>query len=455
MADEIARLKKLYDDSVITKEQFEAQKRSFLMEIRFFHKKSVHIFGAICNKQFCMKPLKLLIPLFLLTQLLAAQKTIINEYAAIDKKALQLPDSSAKTTTGIANYISSNFTSNTDKVRAIFIWTASNIDYDLDNMYAIDFYETTEQKINKALTTHKGICENYTAVFNDVCSKTGIKSYVIEGYTKQNGFTDYIPHAWSAAYIDTAWFMFDPTWGSGYVANATFHKKINNDYFKAKPAALIKTHMPFDYLWQFLYYPITNAEFYAGKTIQDVSKPFFNYKDSLTAYEQQTHIQQLTAEADRIQRNGLKNSMIFQRLQDIKIELENEKITAENNRRQNIVNLYNTAAQDYNDGVPLMNKFIDYRNHQFAPEKTDAEIQHMIDTANTKIDDAKKNLRAIENPDDTAAKTIEQLRNAIVDLDDHIKEQQTWLTDYFSKSKSKRKQMFYEKKITFFGKPIN
>ncbi len=202
-----------------------------------------------------MKPLKLLIPLILFTQLLTAQKTAINEYTAVDKKVLELADSSAKTTTGIANYIVSNFTSNTDRVRAIFIWTATNIQYDLDNMYAIDFYETTEDKVNRTLTTHKGICENYAAVFNEICLKAGIKSFVVDGYTRQNSN---LPHAWCAALIDTAWFMFDPTWGSGYIENKTFHKKIDNNYFKVNPLVFIKTHMPFDYLWQFSQYPITN-----------------------------------------------------------------------------------------------------------------------------------------------------------------------------------------------------
>ncbi|MCK7554189.1 hypothetical protein MKQ70_03860 [Chitinophaga sedimenti] len=52
-------------------------------------------------------------------------------------------------------------------------------------------------------------------LFTDICAKAGLKSFVIEGFTIQSGFTDYIPHAWSAARIDTGWFLFDPTWGQG------------------------------------------------------------------------------------------------------------------------------------------------------------------------------------------------------------------------------------------------
>ncbi len=147
----------------------------------------------------------------------------------------------------------------------------------------INFYESEEDKISKTLVTHKGVCENYAAIFNDLCRKTGIKSFVITGYTKQNGFRDFIPHAWCAAFIDSAWFLFDPTWGSGYIANAVFHKQINNYYFEAIPAMLIKTHMPFDYLWQLMHYTVTAQEFYEGRTMENPSRPYFNYIDSIAA----------------------------------------------------------------------------------------------------------------------------------------------------------------------------
>ncbi|HSN62015.1 MAG TPA: transglutaminase domain-containing protein [Ferruginibacter sp.] len=212
-----------------------------------------------------MKQTNLILLFLILTLTARAQKVGVNPYANIDTKVLQLHDSLTRSTTDIANYITKSFKTDKEKTRAIFIWTASSIEYDAANMFAINFYETKEEKIAKPLRTRKGICENYAALFNDICNKVGIKSYVIEGYTKQNGFTDYIPHAWCAALVDSSWFMFDPTWGSGYINKGKFYKKINNDYYKVSPATLIKSHMPFDYLWQFLHYPITNQEFYTCK----------------------------------------------------------------------------------------------------------------------------------------------------------------------------------------------
>ena len=392
-----------------------------------------------------MKPIKFILLLIFITPTIFAQKTSVNEYAIIDQKALQLPDSLTKTTEQIAAYITSNFVTDKDKSRAIFIWIASNIQYDIDNMFAINFYEQKEEKIAKPLRTRKGICENYAALFTDICTKSGIKSFVIEGYTKQNGFTDYIPHAWSAARIDSSWFLFDPTWGSGYVNGGKFFKKINNDYYKVSPTTLIKTHIPFDYLWQFLDYPVTNQEFYEGKTQQDKTKPFFNYNDTLQLYEKMSYIDQLISSSYRVQKNGVKNSLVFDRLQHLKLEIEND-------RQTKTVNLYNSSVVDYNDAINYLNKFINYRNSQFTPNKTDPEIQNMLDIVNNKLQEAKIKLRQISNPDANTLNMIRQLTKSIDDALNQLKEQQVWLNQYFSKSKSGRKSMFY--KVTWFGIPL-
>ena len=71
----------------------------------------------------------------------SAQSKGGNQYAAIDKRALEIPESQTNATQAIADYIMANFHTDSDKARAIFIWTASNIQYDIDNMFAINFYE--------------------------------------------------------------------------------------------------------------------------------------------------------------------------------------------------------------------------------------------------------------------------------------------------------------------------
>ena len=51
----------------------------------------------------------------------------------------KIPDSLTTSTSGIANYINENFKSEDEKIRAVFYWTASNISYDVPNMYEPKF----------------------------------------------------------------------------------------------------------------------------------------------------------------------------------------------------------------------------------------------------------------------------------------------------------------------------
>jgi transglutaminase/protease-like cytokinesis protein 3 len=55
-------------------------------------------------------------------------------------------------------------------------------------------------------------------------------------------------------------------------------KKLNNSYFKVAPSVSIASHMPFDYLWQFSNYPISNNDFYEGKIQMNKTKKYFDLK---------------------------------------------------------------------------------------------------------------------------------------------------------------------------------
>ncbi len=82
-------------------------------------------------------------------------------------------------------------------------------------MFAINFHEKPADRITKTMATRKGICEDYAVLFTEICTKAGLKVFKVEGFTKQNGFTDYIPHAWCVARIDNGWYVFDPTGDRG------------------------------------------------------------------------------------------------------------------------------------------------------------------------------------------------------------------------------------------------
>ena len=233
-------------------------------------------------------------------------------YDLIDKKIAAIPIKSATSTDEIAKYINANFKTENDKIRAVFFYTTSNLSYDVANMFTVNSDETPQDRILKALKTKKGICWDYALIYNEIANLVGIKSVVIQGYTKQNGKVDTMAHAWCASRIGNKWYLFDPTWGSGYVNNNKYTRKINNIHFKVEPSKMINSHIPFDYLWQFINYPITNQEFIIGKTQIDKTKKIFDFESEITKYESLPKMDQFFESAQRIEKNGLKNQLISQ-----------------------------------------------------------------------------------------------------------------------------------------------
>ncbi|MFA9186997.1 transglutaminase domain-containing protein [Flavobacterium sp. FBOR7N2.3] len=381
--------------------------------------------------------------LFLSVLSVAQTKTI---YTDIDNKISKIPVDLTTSTTGIAKFITDNFKTDTEKIRAVFYWTATNISYDVPNMLAPNQFESAQQKIDNTLKSKKGVCIHYAEVFNDISNKIGIKCRIIEGYTKQHGKVDDLSHAWCAAQIDNKWFVFDPTWGAGGVINGKFIKKLNNAYFKVEPSKIIASHMPFDYLWQFSNYPVTNAEFYAGKTQVDKTKKYFDYEKEIALYYKISENDQLFESAARVEKNGLKNTMIA--------EYHSVKKNQWNNVMQNAnIEKLNTIVAELNEALMQLNDFIMYRNKKFKPVFSDEAISKMIQTPREKLAKCQNDIFKIgtvgaENASNLTSvkKTIAQ---ALVQADEHA----AFVKDYLSKSKLIRKTMF--SKIFWLGIPLN
>lgn len=357
-------------------------------------------------------------------------------YSLVDAKMAAIPENSTTSTQAIAKYINANFKTETDKIRAAYFWTSSNISYDVANMYAVNFNETVQQKIARALKTRKGVCIHYAAVFNELSQKIGIQSYIIEGYNKQNGKVSDLAHAWIAAKIDKKWYMFDPTWGSGYVNNGRFSKKLNNYYFKAEPAKIIASHISFDYLWQFSNYPITNSEFYEGKIQINKSKKYFDFEKEIAKYNALSEADQLSASAQRIEKNGLKNDMILERYEGKKKQLTYLR------HNTNIEQL-NSIVNEMNEAVVLLNDFIRYRNNKFSPAFSDNEIYRMIETPREKLAKCQNDVYKVGSVGSENASDVTSIKKSISKALAQAEEHSSFVQDYLNTSKTVRKTMFY------------
>lgn len=391
------------------------------------------------------------ISVFLFARLGFAQN--VNGYSKVDKLMLGIPDSCCKSTKSVADFINITFINDSEKIRAAFYWTATNISYDIENVFAINFNETSENKIKKSFETKKGICINYAEVFKDIANKIGIHSVIIEGYTKQNGFADYIPHAWCASKIDNNWCVFDPTWGSGYIANNKFVRKFNENYFKASPEKIIVSHMPFDFMWQFLNYPVSNQEFYEGNVKLNKSKEYFDFENAISVYEKESEVEKLVSSSNRIEKSGVKNSMIFDRLtykrREIEYIKEKERVEKQNKQADD----FNIIVTHYNEGINLLNEFINYRNNKFKPLISDEEIKNKVELPKQKLTFAQSLIDSLGQVEPNNQGNVDNVKKAIVDALKMADEQKSFVLEYLKKGKAGRKSMFT--KVTWFGIPIN
>jgi hypothetical protein len=381
---------------------------------------------------------------FLMFTVIGFSQTNVN-YTLVDSKMDKIPHNLSATTTGIAEYINANFKSENDKVRAAFYWTASNIRYDIENIESIDYKEISQDKIKNAVLTKKGVCIHYAEVFNDIAKKVGVKSYLVYGYTKQNGKVDIRSHAWCAARVDNTWWLFDPTWGAGYVQDKKFYKKINNLQYKVEPSQFIATHMPFDYLWEFLNYPVTNQEFIYGNTKLNKTKPNFDFATQIEEYDHLSDLDKARATLIRMEKNGIKNSLI----REMALLKKSEVDAIQNNEAMAKMEI---IRDEYNQAIIIFNDFILYRNKKFKPVMPDEAIKAMIETPKQKIVDCQNRIYAIGSYNDVNVVTVKSLKNAMIDVLKQIEVHEKFVNDYLGKSKSARKSMFTT--MTFFGIPV-
>lgn len=375
--------------------------------------------------------------LFLFSSLVVAQ--VKNEYAKIDVVMDKIPNEKTISTSEIADYITLNFKTESDKVRAAFYWTANNISYDIENMNEPNFVYSSEEKIASALKNKKGVCIHYAEVFNEIANKLGIKTVIVVGYTKQNGIIAPIGHAWNASKIEGKWFLFDPTWASGYVNNLKFYKKLNNNFYKTSASKMIQTHMPYDYLWQFSNEPITNHEFYSGVIEKDKPKMNFNFDSEIEKYEKQPKEEQAFDAAERIEKNAVINKLISEYLAS-----KREEFTVI--RQNKNIEKVDQILIDYNSAVASLNDYIFYRNKKFKPLYSDEIISEMI---NAPLLALKKCQNALYSVGTVGKENTSNLKTLKTQMTENIKiaeEQAQFVKEYLSKNKIQRKLMLSKMK---------
>ena len=361
------------------------------------------------------------------------------DYRHPDAIARAVPDSASHSVNTLSGYFSANLHSAPELARAFYSWTANEIAYDADNMFTYRPSDDPGKIIQRTIIERKAVCQGYAEVFHELCEDAGLESYVVPGYTRQNGSVVTINHAWVVARIDTSWYCFDPTWGSGVLINGKYIRRFSNDYFMVKPSFFIKSHMPFDPLWQCLACPLNSADFYRGVFPKKDTCRYFSFPDSIKAYIALAKADRFSASLRRVVKNGVNNNCVFEYERFLQQNIEIEAVNRNNELQNQKINQYNDAVNHFNAASLLFNEYIDYWNRQFKPARPDAAIRKMLDTCNYHLGQSRHLLEPIGPPDDSFRQNKEMLVKAIRDIQKRVDDQSAFLTDYFSTSKMFRR----------------
>ena len=182
-----------------------------------------------------------------------------------NKKSFHKENKPTFSTAALASSITKNANSDTDKVKAIYYWLATNISYDnelrLSAKLQKEFYTSEENVIRKVLDRKMALCGGYAFLFKSLCADVGISAEVIHGFTKDYSgkiLKNKTPnHTWNAVKLNGNWHLLDITWAIG-------HGNSNGPddfWFMTKPTDFIYTHYPEERQWTLLQKPISFIEF--------------------------------------------------------------------------------------------------------------------------------------------------------------------------------------------------
>ena len=349
------------------------------------------------------------------------------ELSHADKILLQTGDDKFTFPGEVAAFITSNYTGEEMITRAIYGWVTSQIKYSTDSINQINLGTNSNAKITEAFRRRRGVCENYAAIFNDLCARSKITSYIIDGYTKQSGEVDKIGHTWCAVRINGIWGLCDPTWDNGV--------DMNSKYYLVNPGEFIQTHMPYDPIWQLLRNPISHREFYSGHS--NNGSESWNYPDSIEKFLSLDTLTRMQAALSRIQKEGSENALIT--------NWKNKLLMYKEIMFQDRDTLtYKLAVADLNAAVSIYNDFINYRNGGFTPAKSDSQILYSLQTAKEKLVALIKRTDELDSSKANLTINTDGIRFRSRALLFKIEQQEDFVLLYLNTTPARRRALFYK-----------
>ncbi|MEM9544570.1 MAG: transglutaminase-like domain-containing protein [Bacteroidota bacterium] len=203
-----------------------------------------------------------------------------------------------------------------DTVKAVYDWITNNIRYDIakfkqvdkgENLYKKGNYKNVDEfradQLEKVIKRKKGVCEDYTILFEAIMNALGYESFRISGITKgpKGKLNRSSGHSWIAIKDRGEWKLCDPTWGAGQVKDGKkFIQKYNPKWYNVDPEIMKERHYPFDPIWQLSDDPMTFNEFKKGAQLDD-ENPAFDFNAVIDNYMQKSDKERMTDELARME----------------------------------------------------------------------------------------------------------------------------------------------------------
>lgn len=213
------------------------------------------------------------------------------QYATIDNHVKSIVVERKDDVQTLAKKITARSSTELEKVRAIFMWIVSNVEYDVRSYMSGRIPDSEPMNVARVKSA---VCQGYSNLFEALCKAEGIQAFVVSGFSKGYGFTnrtklENADHAWNAVKADGKWYVLDATWASGHLnQRGKYVKSFQEKYFLANPTIFITEHLPEDPAWQLLNCPITPNEFLKDsaqvRKIAESKKLCYNYTDTLNQF---------------------------------------------------------------------------------------------------------------------------------------------------------------------------
>lgn len=325
-----------------------------------------------------------------------------------------------------------------DTIKSVYDWVAGNIKYDVKKMKENEErgrsrkksgFKSEEEYHNHLLKlvvkNKKGVCEDYSLLFDAIVKELGYESYIIEGYTKnkKGKLSKRIGHAWNAVRIDDSWKLFDLTWGAGYVEDEKrFVRKYNQEWYDTRPEEMIKTHMPYDPIWQLSENPVSYENFEKNTPVSD-SGVKYDYMKLIDEYLVKERKDQLQDQVDRSRALGEGIRLIEKWRRNLTKNIGHYGVKDQ-------YQLLNEATENSKRAVELLNKYIDCRNQRFEGKCSADVARQYLEDARFDAQSASEVYESAEVSGRTATSNLSKSKKHIRSLLDTIDEQLKYLATF-------------------------